>query len=398
VWAGVLLAGSTVLVWIGPVLRFRHYIGDVDAFLRPTPDYALFDWLDLFVDVLMTGQPVRTMLRTACFAGAGLVLWQWRSRKDDRFPAMATLIAGSFVLAYVSDFLCVLRQTQPYRQVAPAALASAILLAHWLETAVKSDVRTWSPSTRVVLGVGMVLAAPRFVQTLLQFMPTFLPVRSVHAHPEAPRSLHELPLRQEIALPVLGHAAANTTYVRVRQHLEKHHRRGRVVCLDWALGEYLATFAQIPILGGIPQPNVPHVDAHPLRHDFSPRGPHDDPVAEYVRTYAVGAVVLNGPLGPLDARSDLWRLEGTFDDQRVYRTVAEPSYVAVGDATVQSQSLNRISVSDASGEMLVLRFHWMETLECHPGCRIQRFDTPRDRIGLIRIDSPPRRFEIRNRY
>jgi hypothetical protein len=302
------------------------------------------------------------------------------------------------VLAYVSDFLWALRQTQPYRQIAPAALASAILLAQWVETAVRRDAPAWSPSTRLLVGLGIVLVTPRFVQTVLQFMPTFLPVRTVHAKPEAPRSLRELPQDQEIPLPVLGHAGASVIYERLREHLVERRSRGRVVCLDWALGEYLATFGDLPILGGIPQRNVPHVDAHPLRHDFSPHGPEGDPLAEYVRTYAVGAVVLNGPLGPLDARSDLWRLEATFGDQRVYRTIAEPSYVALGHATVETQSLNLIRVADAHGETLVLRFHWMETLECSPGCRVRRFETPRDRIGLIRIDSPPPRFEIRNAY
>ena len=50
------------------------------------------------------------------------------------------------------------------------------------------------------------------------------------------------------------------------------------------------------------------------------------------------------------------------------------------------------------GPEVVLRFHWMESLRCRPGCKVERFVDPADRVGFIRIPNPPPRFEIYNQY
>jgi hypothetical protein len=59
----------------------------------------------------------------------------------------------------------------------------------------------------------------------------------------------------------------------------------------------------------------------------------------------------------------------------------------------------RAAVSRRSGEgELVLRYHWLETLRCRPGCELHRVEVPGDRVGFIGVSNAPPDFEIGNSY
>jgi hypothetical protein len=134
-----------------------------------------------------------------------------------------------------------------------------------------------------------------------------------------------------------------------------------------------------------------------MRHDpegmLKPEG-----LKNYLERYAVGWVVVDGEFGPLDVRRDLLQPAESVGGFRIYRARAEPSYAARGNARISSQSLNSINVTDVTGPELVLRFHWMETLRCRPGCTIERAPEPFDRVGFVRVRNPPPAFEIYNGY
>jgi hypothetical protein len=397
-WAGVALAGSTVLIWIGPALRFRHYIGEVDAFLRPTPKYFVFDFFDLLHDVLMTGQPVRSMLRVGFFSAGMVGLLRMYRRRDDRTFPWATLVLSGLSVAYLGGWVWAARQTQPYRQLTPAMLMAVLPALLLVGETVRDAAPRASWTAKSLFAVLAALVVPRFGQNILQFMPTLLPARAVHAGMSQSPPLVPPP-PEELPLTVLGHSGASEDYRRVRAFLEAHHRgRGRVVTMDWALGEYLAAYTSIPMLGGIPQRNVPHADAHPLRHDLTPHAPNDDPLRRYFELYAVGWVVFMGVPHPAEFRPDLVQPVATFGLHRIARVIPEPSYVARGRAQSVAQGLNSIRVSGIEGPEIVLRFHWMETLRCRPGCSIRRVPAPGDRVGFIGIDSPPPTLEVYNAY
>lgn len=391
-WGGAALAASTVLVWIGPALRFRHYIGDVDAFMRPTLPYALYDALDLYLDVLMTGQPMRTLLRFTALAGAAVVLIRWRKERDARFWPLFALIGGCVLIAYTSGYLWATRQTQPYRQIGPATLAAGLVASPlWTTSLSPTALRSLQKQSKLVLGFAVLVLAPRFVQTVLQYLPTLLPARPMTSGPQAPP--------EELPLIVLGHSGPEKSYRDVTAYVESvHHDRGRVVALDWALGEYMATRSTVPVLGGIPQRNVPHVDAHPLHRDFRPKKNGDDPLARYLETYAVGYLITVGAWGPLDNARHVLEPLAIFEEQRVYRVKREPSYFAEGQGRIAAQRLNEIRVASASGARVVLRFHWLETLKCEPNCKVLRVPVPDDRVGFIGVERPPPEFRIYNAY
>jgi hypothetical protein len=396
---GTLAAAATTLTWIGPAIRFRHDIGQVDAFLWPTAPYVFLDWMDLLKDVLMTGQPVRTVFRVLALALAAVGVARWRRDHDDRALPLGVLVFGSFALAYGSGYSAILRQTQPYRNIGPATLAAALVAAvvvtHAAETV---RLRDLSRNAQVALGVVAVLVVPSLARTALQFLPTWVPSREPSRTARRPGAIPG-ESNDELAPIVMGHEGPRPEYAEIASLLEQSFgQSGRVVVLDWVLGEYLATFTQVPILGGIPQRNVPQVDAHPLRHSFVPRGPGDDPLGRYFDEYAVSGVVASGPLGQIDARSDLLVPLAAIGDLRVYRARRTPTYFAKGSGFVGHQALNRVSVTGATPGEVVLKFHYLESLRCRPDCDVTRSASADDSAGFIRVPSAPPAFEIFNAY
>jgi hypothetical protein len=395
--AGVVGAFATTLVWIGPAIRFRHYIGPVDAFLWPTFSYIVFDWLDLLKDVLMTGQPVRTAFRSLAFGLAVVGLLRFRKARDPRTLPLVLVSFGSLALAYTSSYSSVLRQTQPYRHVGPATLAAALVAAAVMESLLaKQGAKNLDRNERAALALALVLAVPALARTVVGFLPTVLPGG---ASPHKVLRASTAPGMGNLELPptVLGHDGPDADYVAIGRYLERTvGQTGRVVAFDWVLGEYLATFTRVPILGGIPQRNIPHAAAHPLRLDLRPEYPGDDPIRRYLEQYAVAAVVLHGAETPWDVRRDLLEPRPGFGEYRVYRVRAAPSYFERGAGRITEQRLNSIRVSEAAGPDLILRFHWLETLRCRPNCAVERAEAHRDGGGFIRVRTPPSTFEIYN--
>jgi hypothetical protein len=396
---GAAMAAATTVVWLGPVLLFRQSLGEVDAFLWPSPRYIVFDWLDLLKDVLMTGQPVRTVFRTLVLSLSIFSFVRLRRDQDDRVAPLATLVLASFALAYLSGSSTVLRQTQPYRNIGPAALAAALVAALELPALVGRAASARLPRDgRAVLLLSAVGAVPALFRTAYGYLPTLIPDRTLARSALRPGPLPGVS-NDEYAPAVLGHSGPPPEYVAIGRHLDGSiGQRGRAVVTDWVLGEYLATFWAVPIVGGIPQRNVPQVAAHPLRHDFSVASPGDDPFRRYLDEYAVGAVITTGEHSAIDDRLDLLEPARVFGDHRVYRVRAEPSYFERGSGRVTRQALNLVSVADVAGTEVVLRFHFVHTLVCRPNCTVERSDAERDPAGFIRIVNPPPSFDIENAY
>ncbi|HEX7672497.1 MAG TPA: hypothetical protein VF395_23045 [Polyangiaceae bacterium] len=396
--AGAFAAFATTLVWLGTALRFRHYIGPVDAFLWPTLSYVWFDWLDLLKDVLMTGQPVRTAFRTLAFGLAFFGLLRLRRAQDRRTLPLVLVSFGSLALAYLSGYSSALRQTQPYRHLGPGVLGAALVAA--VVTADVLGARTAKAggrSERAALALGLALAVPVLLRTVAGFLPTLLPggaaprkILRASLSPSPPGAPH-----LELPPTVLGYDGPDADYPVIGDYLTRTvGQTGRVAVFDWVLGEYLATFTRVPVLGGIPQRNVPHAAAHPLRLDLRPEHDGDDPIRRYLEQYAVRAVVLHGPDTPWDTRRDLFAASEGVGDYRIYLVRHPSGYFERGGGRVTEQHLDSIRVSDATGPEVVLRFHWLETLRCRPDCTVERAEAHGDGGGFLRVRTPPSTFEI----
>ena len=396
--ASIAIAGAaSVLVWIGPFLRFKHYVGDADTFFNAKLSYLFFDAFDLLKDGRQTGGPIRTMVRMLCFAGAALCFWRWHKERDRRLLPLALLVLWPLFLAYVSGYSWLGRQTQPYRQVGPAMLAAAVPAALLLSELLAPAALRALPRGAKLLGIlALVLVMPRFVRTVLHYIPDLLPEQVKRSKLDFLTS-PLVGLNEPPPLPLRLHGAPDA-HQKVRRWFETHHRgRGRIVVSEWVLGEYLVTSTNLPILGGLVERNVPHVDAHLFRRHPDGDLP-GDALRKYLDDYAAGWVVTFGDFGPLDHRRDLLEPAEKVEGYRIYRTRREPSYFQTGSGRVEVQKVNLVGVSDAVGSEVVIRFHWMETLRCRPGCRVERQDVAGDRVGFVRVPNPPPRFEIYNAY
>ena len=395
-WGAALVASMTALIWIFPTLRFAHYIGDVDSFFNARLQYVFYDFFDIQYDAMQTGQPVRTVFRTVCFVAAAIMLVSWFREKDRRALPLAVLIAATFLCAYLAAYTWVGRQTQPYRQLVPAMLAAAIPAAA-LFGRLATDARgRWSWRAAAFAAIAAAVIVPRVGRSIAFYVPDLLPPR-LAAHNDAvveaaQVELHEpRPDRYRLR-------PADDKYVAIKQWLEENHKgRGRIVVQEWPLGEYLAADTELPILGGFVQRPVPHSDAHLFRLKEDGYLPGTQ-LADYVKRYAVGWFVLQGRKQPLNRRNDLLEYAYHTEDLVIFRVRHEPSYFLRGDGDIESVGVNSIKVSNATGEDVVLRFHWMESLRCRPDCEVEMEEVSRDRVGFIRVKSPPERFEIYNEY
>lgn len=386
--AAVLAAASTVLVWIGPALRFRHYVDTADSYFNATLDYLFFDLLDLMRNSDHTGAPVRTIVRTVAFAAGGVSLWRWHKAGDRRALPLGSLVIWCVGMAYLAAHTHAGRQTQPYRQIAPAMLAAALPAAALLtELLSPRSLRALDARARILLALAAVVILPRFARTLLFYFPNAVPA-SV-----ATQLVQNEPKPWEAKLAPAGEPA-----LAARAWLEAHAAdRGRIVVQPWVLGEYLAAATRLPLLGGLEYRNIQQADAHLFRRSRSGDLPGAE-LRDYLTTYAVGHVVLVGKRIALEERADLLELVSTVAEHRIYRTKIEPSWFMRGNGRLVAQSFNKLRVEGASGPEVVLRFHWLESLACRPDCRVEREPIPGDRVGFIRVPKPPKDFEIYNAY
>jgi len=392
-WLAVVLGAATALVWVFPAYRFKHYVDTADSYFNARIEYVLYDLFDLLRNSDHTGAPVRTVVRTLCFAAGGVMLLRWKKAGDRRALPLGALVLWGVGFAYLAGHLGAGRQTQPYRQIAPAMLAAAIPAAALLrELVTRQRLAELGSSARVLVALVALLALPRFVRTVLFFFPGVLPILD-----NAEVVLNEpKPFGARLA-------QASPESQALRTWLQENAQdRGRIVVrgvfpTHWVLAEYIAASTRLPILGGLEHRNVHHADAHLFRRSANGNLP-GDALGEYFDTYAVGWVVLAGDYISLDYRQDLLELVATVEKHRIYRVRKEPSYFLRGSGRVTEQAMNRITIEDARGEDVVLRFHWFEPLACRPDCQIERFPVPGDRVGFIRVPHPPPRFEIYVKY
>jgi hypothetical protein len=384
----VLSAAATTLVWIGPALRFWHYVDSADTYFNATLDYLFFDTFDLMRNSDNTGAPVRTALRTLAFVAGAITLVDWRRKADRRTLPIGAMALGCLAMAYLAAHTSVGRQTQPYRQIAPAMLAAALPAGVLLSELTKREALSkLDRRAKILIGLAAVLFVPRLVRTFLFYFPNVVP-SSV-----ASQLVQNEPKPWEAKLAPAGPPARA-----VREWLETNAAgKGRIVVQPWVLGEYLAAATRLPLLGGLEQRNIQQADAHLFRR--LKNGDLPGPALhEYLSTYAVSYIVLVGEHIPLEDRKDELRLVADISEHRIYRTTFEPSWFMRGQGRLVEQRFNALEVDDASGDDVVLRFHWLETLRCRPDCKVEREPIPGDRVGFIRVPNPPKRFEIYNAY
>jgi hypothetical protein len=109
-------------------------------------------------------------------------------------------------------------------------------------------------------------------------------------------------------------------------------------------------------------------------------------LAAFLDRYNIGWVVAWS--APARRCFDEWEgfidRQADFDRFRVYEVRRRHSFVLLGSGSVRAD-YNRIAVTNAAGDELVLAYHWLESLRCDPPLPLDAFPVPGDPVGFIRV-------------
>ncbi len=396
-----LAAAFTVAVnsfWLSTAFRFAHYVTSHDPFFIARPSQALADLGGLVVNLTTTGLiGNRTGFRLLVLGAAVLGLAFWRTQRDRRFLPLGLGIGLLVAVAYLGGYVPGLRQIQPYRNIVPAAFLCTIPAAAAFGQVLRRHMLRDVPWLgRGAIALVALVALAHLSRDVMYFLPKVLP--------EVPA----LPTGENLGMTALGFppqddfrhgppfvefnlltdwAKANTT-----------PQDGRVLIDWWVIGEQFLWRTDVQVLGGFRERNLQHTAANFFRRYPDGIAP-DEVIARYFQDYAVRWVILTEERPYFESRTNLLELVAKVDRDRIYRTKVPISYFQQGSGTI-TPSLNRLEVRGTDPtQNLILRYHWMETLVCKEGCRIERSPLEHDPVGFIRVPAPhPADFAIVNGY
>ncbi len=390
--------------WLVTAFRFWHYILDSGYCFQAGVSYLLTDYLGLIgKDPLVSGVlSNRTGFRFLYIACTVLCLIGWRRTKDDRFLPFAAGAGGMFAITYLGGYVWITKQIQPYRFILPAIFMLVIPAAHYIVELVRSDrLRGLPRKAYVVIGVLIFITLPHFARDMLYFTPALL--LDLKPLPEGKSA----PISDVVGFGTFGfpkhmefrHGPHWPDFTAVSEWLiANDDGQGRVL-VEWnVLGEHLAWRTRSQILGGFHERNMKHTASNLFR--FNPMGDmSDQELARYLQDYAVKWVILTHRRPLLEKRRDLLEPIKFIPNHRIYESKLGWSYFQQNQGRAVP-SMNRIEVTGTEpGQDVVLRFHWLETLICTPGCSIAREPVLGNPVGFIRVPAPhPADFLIENGY
>ncbi len=396
------IAAAVVVVnlhWLGPAIRLWHYVLDSGRFLDATPAYLLYDYLGLTKEFDVQGAiAVRSGFRFLVYGAAACGLLAWRKARDERLMPVAVGLGALLLAAYVGGLFDALRQIQPYRLSLPAVYLAIVPASVWLVDALRSWVA--SRPSRAAIGLVSVLclvALSKLARDVLYFFPGWLPRITRIPSPLPPHinAAVELgtwswpePFDYRLS-PIEEPNRRAVDYVR-----QLEDGKGRWLVEWWLLGERLAWASRAQLIGGFRLYNLQHSDANMFRRWPDGAPPEPDELRRYLEQYNVRWLIVSNPMPRLEARRDLLELVGNVEGHRYYRTTIAPSWFMDGSGGEVRASVDRLEVRGSRGGDLVLKYHYLEGLECRPGCELYRAEVPGDRVGFIGVRGAPADFAI----
>ncbi|MBL8715872.1 MAG: hypothetical protein JNL79_07740 [Myxococcales bacterium] len=403
--AAILAAAAlTVLAnlwWLKTALRFWHYILDSGYYLDATPDFVLWDWLAITKEPWVTGVlGNRSGFRSVALVACAAALYRMRKEKDARLPWLWPALLFPLFVAYVGSLVPLLRQVQPYRFVLPAIMLATVFAGELFDDLAAPIALALRERGAVaaMFGVLVLVGAPRLLRDVLYFVPDLVP-RHKKPLPLAPPNIGG-PLEfgtQGWPEPFVYRHAPDALFPAIEDFVKKRDDgRGRWLVEWWMTGEQLAGRTNAQVLGGFREINLAHSDANFFRVQPEDRPVDVEAFRKYLETFNVQWVVLVKHWPALEARRDLLEpvpgpLGGLFFRTRLLHNWFLPA----GPGLVQASN-DRIVVTGSAGGSLVLKYHFLETLRCKPGCTVRKVEVAGTRVGFIGVDGAPPDFEVYN--
>ena len=391
--------------WLHNAAQHWHYILDSAFYAQADPKFLVCDFFDVLCSGADTGViGTRTGFRFfySALALGGLLAWQ--RAHDDRFLPLLVAIGVLGGVAYFGAFLPGMQQTQPYRQITPAALYCTVPAASFLQRQFQE--RIFQNSSRAARGLLFALCFALGQQLVagqvLYFLPRWIPEPDAGSD-GAPSLLSKYGYFWQVALPShlhygVPHDARNAVGVdRTIDWLNGHlPAKSRVLVDSAVLGERIAWKTNFEVLGGFSERNTAHVDASYFRQ-YASRSANLAELIHYLKLFAVNCVVSKRP--EFARLPEVLKQVGVVNTRPIYLVRAPADRVLRGGGMV-SAGPNRIEVQASDpNRSLVLSYHWHEALRCKPACRVEREPIDIDRVGFIRIPAPhPSSLVVWNSY
>jgi len=405
VWLLAAVALGANLFWLLPALQHAGLMAGSGRGGQAFPLTLLTDLLGIYHDPLVGGViPTLTFFRFAALGAALLTLWRWRRDGDERLFGVGLALGWPLAIAYLFALIPGLRETEPYRFNLPASLWGAVAAGPWLADTLRG--RTWRElpgKLRPAAALVLLLLLPWAARQVLYFFPEVMPSPKQVSVPETAQ-LHPEALQPESRYQPFRHQATPDDFKQLSSYIKEELKEpGRVLVEYWVLGEYLRWATARQILGGFPDRRMVHQAANIFRHLPDPRH-KGQALADYLVRYNVRYVVVTVPHPAVEKRPELMTLVQVIGLHRIYRVRHLGDEFEAGSGRITA-SLNRLVIEDArpaeDTQMLQIRYHYMDTLRCSPGCRLERVSLPHDEAGFIKVVGQPRlprRVVIENGY
>jgi hypothetical protein len=397
VWGMATLTVLANLWWLTVAIQWWPSITDSSLFGTRSVLAVFYDLFGIIEDPAVTGIiAIRTSFRVLAIVLGSAGCWLWWRRGDPRGRPLGITTIVLLLFAYFGG-ATPLAQVQPYRHIGPLALMSVIPAAALVETAVREGwLRSWPRSARRVALLLACTTALWCGRDVLYFTAGLLPTPKV------------LPHGDRVAFSPIGHPLPIPHYAYGGWHRDDlaawvtahDDGQGRFLVEGWNWGEQLSWKTDAQILGGFIWRNLEHGWANLFRR--RPQGiVQKEELAKYFTNYGVRWVIVSThrELAPWWDRNELIELVAELQPFRIYRVKQATHLLDPPQGTVAVRTnLLRVYGTDPTRPVL-LRYHWLPTLVCEPGCTIERRKLAGDPVGFFRVPAPhPADFQIRNAY
>jgi len=388
VWLAALAAILVNLYWLAPALAHLPWLTHSAVVGQATPLYLLADYLEVLVNPVNTGFSLpQTAFRFAALVAAIAAIWRWRQAGDPRATLAITILAWLFGLSYIGASIPLVELTEPYRFAVPATLFAGLFGGPWLFEQLRPKALRALPRRALgILVLLTVIVLPRLISEVTAFVPELLQPLLERTMVDYRGARVPSPTRT-MRLPGLDDDLRE-----LARTLDDLPGDGRVLAQLWVVGEYLRGAIERPVIGGFPDRRVIHEAANIFR--LRPDEPryHGEALADYLADYHVDYVVFSPPYFPeIERRLDLLEPVRAVGSHKIFHVRRPTSYVRGGRGQVDA-GFDRIAVHDAhadDGRAIVLRYHYMEGMECAPRCRVERAPLDHDPVGFVRVIGEP---------
>ena len=122
----------------------------------------------------------------------------------------------------------------------------------------------------------------------------------------------------------------------------------------------------------------------------------DGDLRDYLRLYNIGAVVAFHPasLRRLQAIPGLVTLEQRIGPVHLMKVNQPLTWFVAGKGKVKA-GLNRLELSEITGDAVILKYHWVEGLTASPPAKIEQVKMLDDPIPFIKLVAPPSSVSLR---